>query len=106
VIDADAAEQAGAIDSHVDPGRAGAPRGLVELLAQGALARQRYAVVLPDEDLQYVVRLIHSYDGIGYTRERAKTLIESAKTHLSGFSDCPAKEAMLRLADYIVSRNH
>jgi len=62
--------------------------------------------VLPDEDLQYVVRLIHSYDGIGYTRERAKTLIESAKTNLSGFSDCPAKEAMLRLADYIVSRNH
>jgi len=62
--------------------------------------------VLPDEDLQYVVRLIHSYDGIGYTRERAKTLIESAKTHLSGFSDCPAKQAMLRLADYIVSRNH
>jgi len=62
--------------------------------------------VLPDDDLQYVVSLIHSYDGIGYTRERAKTLIESAKIHLSGFSDCPAKEAMLRLADYIISRNH
>ena len=62
--------------------------------------------VLPDEDLQYVIGLIHSYDGIGYTRECAKTYIESAKTHLSGFSDCPAKEAMLRLADYIITRNH
>ncbi len=60
---------------------------------------------LPDNDLLYVVELIHSYDGIGYTRERAKLLIESAKTHLAAFEDCPAKEAMVRLADYVVSRN-
>ena len=62
--------------------------------------------VLPDEDLQYVIGLIHAYDGIGYTRERAKNHIESAKAHLSGFADCPAKQAMLRLADYIISRSH
>jgi octaprenyl-diphosphate synthase len=62
--------------------------------------------VLPDRDLRYVIDLIHAYDGIGYTRERAKTHIESAKAHLSGFADCPAKQAMLRLADYIVSRTH
>ncbi len=62
--------------------------------------------VLPDEDLQYVIGLIHSYDGIGYTRERAKALVSSAKGHLIGFADCPAKQAMLRLADYIVSRSH
>jgi octaprenyl-diphosphate synthase len=62
--------------------------------------------VLPDADLQYVVQLIHSYDGIGYTRERAKTLVESAKSHLAAFSECPAKEALVRLADYVVSRKH
>jgi octaprenyl-diphosphate synthase len=62
--------------------------------------------VLPDEDLQYVIRLIHSYDGIGYTRERAIMLIDDAKGHLANFPDTPAKEAMLRLADYVVSRNH
>ncbi len=62
--------------------------------------------VLPDEDLQYVIGLIHSYDGIGYTRERAKALVKTAKGHLAGFADCPAKQAMLRLADYIVSRSH
>lgn len=60
---------------------------------------------LPDEDLKYIVGLIHSYDGIDYTRDRAKLLVESAKGHLALFADCPAKEAMMRLADYVVSRN-
>ena len=60
---------------------------------------------LPDEDLKYIVGLIHSYDGIDYTRDRAKLLIGSAKGHLASFADCPAKEAMIRLADYVVSRN-
>ena len=60
---------------------------------------------LPEEDLKYIVGLIHSYDGIDYTRDRAKLLIESAKGHLALFADCPAKEAMVRLADYVVSRN-
>ncbi len=60
---------------------------------------------LPAEDLQYIVGLIHSYDGIDYTRDRAKLLIESAKGHLALFADCPAKEAMIRLADYVVNRN-
>ena len=61
--------------------------------------------MLPAEDLQYIVGLIHSYNGIDYTRERAKLLVESAKSHLASFADCPAKEAMIRLADYVVSRN-
>ncbi len=60
---------------------------------------------LPDADLQYIIALIHSYNGIDYTRERAKLLVESAKSHLVLFADCPAKEALIRLADYVVSRN-
>lgn len=62
--------------------------------------------VLPDADLKFVIQLIHSYDGISYTRERAKILVEAAKGHLAGFADCPAKEALTRLADYVVSRRH
>jgi octaprenyl-diphosphate synthase len=62
--------------------------------------------ILPEEDLHYVIALIHTYDGIGYTRNRAKKLVESAKGHLEVFAPCPAKEAMMRLADYIVNRNH
>ena len=61
--------------------------------------------LLPREDLEYVIRLIHAYDGIGYTRQRAQALVDSAKDKLSLFADCEVKEAMLRLADYIVSRN-
>jgi len=63
-------------------------------------------VELPDEDLQYVIGLIHSYDGIAYTHERAGALVESAKGHLSTFPDSSAKEALVRLADYVVSRKH
>ncbi|MCK4507971.1 MAG: polyprenyl synthetase family protein [Desulfuromonadales bacterium] len=62
--------------------------------------------VLPSKDLQYVVELIHSCDGIGYTREQAKILVESAQNHLAIFDECPAKEAMNRLADYVVSRSY
>ena len=62
--------------------------------------------VLPDEDLQFVIRLIHTYDGIGYTRDRARILVETAKSHLGVFADCQAKEALIRVADYVVSRRH
>jgi octaprenyl-diphosphate synthase len=61
---------------------------------------------LPRPDLDFVVALIHRYDGIDYTRQRARVLVESAKAHLQLFSDGPAKTAMTHLADYIVSRNH
>ncbi len=60
---------------------------------------------LPAEDLQYVVDLIHTYGGIDYTRERAKALVASAKGHLACFPPSPAREALSRLADYVVSRS-
>ena len=55
-------------------------------------------------DIPKLVR--ETIQGIGYTRERAKLLVESAKSHLVTFAESPAKEAMNRLADYVVSRNH
>lgn len=63
-------------------------------------------IELPEDDLKYVIDLIHAYDGIAYTRERAKALVESAKGHLDSFPDSPAKQALQRLADYVVSRSH
>lgn len=59
---------------------------------------------LSDEDLGYVVSLIERYDGIGYTRERARELVEKAKKHLGGFAEGPVKTALFELADYAVSR--
>lgn len=60
---------------------------------------------LPAADLQYVVDLIGRYDGIGYTRQRAKDLVESAKRNLDGFAEGPVKQALHDLADYVVSRS-
>ncbi|EAT16246.1 polyprenyl synthetase family protein [Desulfuromonas acetoxidans] len=60
---------------------------------------------LSDEDLEKVIALIHQYDGIDYTRKRAKQLVESAKQRLAAFEDGEAKQALEILADYVVSRS-
>lgn len=59
---------------------------------------------LSDEDLADVVALIHRYDGIGYTRERARQLVEKAKVYLADCPEGPIKTALFELADYAVSR--
>ncbi|MBW2451611.1 MAG: polyprenyl synthetase family protein [Deltaproteobacteria bacterium] len=60
---------------------------------------------LPQKDLDYVIELIERYDGITYTRLRAESFITKAKSHLLHFEDNAAKQALLDLADYVVSRN-
>lgn len=59
---------------------------------------------LSDEDLASVTALIHRYNGIDYTRRRAKELVERAKECLAIFPDSEARKAMHILADYVVSR--
>jgi octaprenyl-diphosphate synthase len=59
---------------------------------------------LDDGDLSYVVSLIDRADGIGYTRKRAKELVENAKSKLIEFPPSLEKEALFELADYVVSR--
>jgi octaprenyl-diphosphate synthase len=60
---------------------------------------------LPQDDLETIIGLIENYDGIAYTRRRASELVESAKTHLSGFPRDEAREALFELADYVVLRS-
>ncbi|OQY24950.1 MAG: octaprenyl diphosphate synthase [Desulfobacteraceae bacterium 4572_35.2] len=60
--------------------------------------------LLSDEDLAGVTQLIHSYDGIDYTRVRAKELVEKAKCCLDVFDASETKSALYVLADYVVSR--
>lgn len=71
--------------------------------------RERVAGILEMEeletdDLAFVVSLIVRADGIGYTRQRAKALVERAKEKLAFFPASPEKEALFELADYVVSR--
>lgn len=75
----------------------------------GAEERERVAAIVEQEelaeaDLDYVVDLIHRCDGIEYTRHRAQELVEGAKGRLALFPDCPEKEALFELADYVVNR--
>lgn len=60
--------------------------------------------VLEEADLALVTALIHRYDGIAYTRQRARQLVETAKARLALFADSPAKSALMELADYVVDR--
>jgi len=59
---------------------------------------------LTSEDLDTVCRIIDRYQGIEHTRQRALEMVASAKQHLTGFPETPAKEALFELADYVVTR--
>ncbi len=83
---------------------------LIQALRRGSEQdRENVAAILEkdeleDGDLEAVIALIERADGIGYTRRRAKELVEGAKAKLSDFPPSPAKEALFELADYVVSR--
>lgn len=71
--------------------------------------RQMVAAVVEQEELEEaelesVIALIEKYDGIDYARKRAAEMVAQAKTRLSIFEDCPAKEALFVVSDYVVSR--
>jgi octaprenyl-diphosphate synthase len=59
---------------------------------------------LSQEDFDQVFALVRSHGGIDYTVNRARDYVASAKTRLAGFADSPVRDAMFRLADYVVSR--
>ena len=60
---------------------------------------------LPQADLDLVIGLIETYDGIGFTRQRACELVERAKANLQMFPQGPVRAALFELADYVVSRS-
>ena len=59
---------------------------------------------LPQSDLDLVIGLIETCQGIAYTRQRACELVERAKAHLQVFPPGPVRAALFELADYVVSR--
>lgn len=60
--------------------------------------------VMGEADLTFVTSLIHQHEGIAYTRQRARQLVEQAKTRLTLFPPSPEKAALMELADYVVER--
>jgi octaprenyl-diphosphate synthase len=83
---------------------------LIEALRRcSAEERSRVAEIIEQDELEEgdvaeVVALIERNNGIDYTRNRAQTLIDRAKEHLTPFPDGPAKAALFAVADYVVCR--
>lgn len=75
-----------------------AERAMVEEIIEGD--------ELAPESLKNVINLIHRYDGIGYTKARAGTLVEKAKSYLQVFEAGEARDALETVADYVVSRTY
>lgn len=69
------------------------------------IARIVEAEELAAADLEYVCDLIDDRGGIEYTRLKACERIEKAKTYLTSFPDGEMRQALFRLADFVVSRN-
>lgn len=61
--------------------------------------------LLSDEDFSVVSTLVQTYGGIEYTVARARHSIENCVQHLSSFPAGTCKNALLDLAEYVVTRN-
>ena len=61
--------------------------------------------VLEPGDFEAVFTLVHRYGGIQYTTEVAGEYISRCKEHLNAFPDSTEKNALIDIADYVISRN-
>lgn len=62
--------------------------------------------VLSEEDLKQIVGLVIRYNAIQYSFDKAKKAVETAKQNLLVYPDSPHRQALMLLADFVVSRNH
>lgn len=60
---------------------------------------------LNPEDFHLVSGLVQKYGGIDYTVSKARSCVENCARHLSGFPAGTCKDALLELAEYVVTRN-
>lgn len=85
---------------------------LIHTLRQcSASERQEIADVLlcdtlEDEDFNRVISLVRAYGGIDYTLDKAADYVRMGKSRLAVFPESPGKEALLSLADYVITRSH
>lgn len=57
-----------------------------------------------EEEIQTVLEIIEKTKSIDYALERAKSFVERAKKELKPLKESEAKEALEKIADYIISR--
>ena len=59
---------------------------------------------LTETDLAYVLHLFHKHNTIEKSFKKAKDLLNEAKAELDRFDDSTAKQSLLTIADYVVTR--
>ena len=59
---------------------------------------------LNETDLAYVLHLFHKHNTIEKSFSRAKEILNEAKSELDRFEDSMAKQSLLTIADYVVTR--
>jgi octaprenyl-diphosphate synthase len=57
-------------------------------------------------ELARVSQSVARYQGVDFTLERARWRAAEARARIEPFADCPAKEALLELTEFVVQRNH
>ncbi len=56
------------------------------------------------KDIFYVIDFVKNYGGIDYTFSVAESYLDKAKQFIVDFPDSPAKESLLKLADFVLER--
>lgn len=51
-----------------------------------------------------IVDMIHHYDGVNYSLNKAKAYIDEGKGFLESFADSEPKASLLAISDYIIER--
>ena len=59
---------------------------------------------LEEDDFTAVFELVHRYGGIDHAVTVAKEHVTRCKAYLDAFEDSPEKNALVSLADYVVTR--
>jgi octaprenyl-diphosphate synthase len=59
---------------------------------------------LTKKDISYVIDFVKSYGGIDYTLKVAEEYLDRAKGFIFDFPDSPARESLLKLADFVLER--
>jgi octaprenyl-diphosphate synthase len=72
--------------------------------------REKAAVLLANKEInanttEFIFSLIQKYNGVNYSLQCAAKYISEARSQLNIFSDCPEKDQLNAVAEYVIARN-
>ncbi len=58
------------------------------------------------KEIEWILNFVVEAGGVEYSLQRAEKFAATARQHLAGFSDSPAKASLLQFVDFIIQRNN